>query len=138
MLLQGLFNHTKIPLLKKSLRASAMRQRVRANNIANANTPGYQRLEVRFEEELQKALRGRSLKGTTTNPRHIPVGRPAASRVEPKIYQPNDPSDPSGVNNVDIEYEMAQLAKNQMLYLAAAGFTEKSIAKIKMAIRGRV
>ncbi len=138
MLLEGLFRHTKIPLLSKSLRASAMRQRVRANNIANANTIGYNRLEVRFEEELLKALRGRTLRGKSTHEKHIPVGRPRAEKIEPEIYRPDDPAEPNEINNVDIEYEMAQLAKNQMLYLAAAKFSQRTFTKIKAAIRGRV
>ncbi len=137
MLLKGLFQHTKIPLLSKSLRASAIRQRVIANNIANVNTLGYRRLDVRFEEELQKALRGQTIDGYTTSEKHIPIGRPSLSRIEPEVYRTNDPTDPSGVNNVDIEYEMAQLAKNQMLYLAAAKFAAGNFSKIKMAIRGR-
>ncbi len=137
MLLKGIFQHTKIPILSKSLRASAIRQRVIANNIANANTQGYRRLDVRFEEDLQKALRKRGVGGYETNERHIPVGRPAVARVEPEVYVPNDPSDASGVNNVNIEYEMTQLAKNQMLYIAAAKFAARNFDKIRTAIRGR-
>ncbi len=136
MLLRGLFEHTKIPLLSKSLRASAIRQRVIANNIANVNTRGYRRLDVHFEEEMQKALRKRGVAGETTNPRHMPVGRRRAEEVEPEVFRPNDPTDPSGVNNVNIEYELAQLAKNQMLYITAAKIAAKNFAKLKTAIRG--
>ncbi len=138
MLLKGLFNHTKLPLLSKSLKASAIRQRVRANNIANVNTIGYQRLEVRFEEELRKSLRKRTVSGAQTDERHLPVGTQRAGRVEPEVYVPNDPGDPSGVNNVDIEYEMAELAKNQLLYTAATRFTRNTFLKMKSAIRGRI
>lgn len=137
MLLNGLFRHTKLPLLSKSLDASATRQRVRANNIANVNTIGYRRLEVRFEEELRKALRREGVQGMTSDEKHIPVGRERASRIEPEVYQPQEPTDPSGVNNVDIEREMALLTKNQLLYTAAAKFTQGTFNKIKSAIRGR-
>ncbi len=137
MLLKGIFNHTKIPLLSKSLKASAVRQRIRANNIANANTKGYKRLEVKFEEELRKSLRKRSVGGMQTNEKHIPLGRRRAIELEPEVYEPNDPVDPSGVNNVDIEHEMAELAKNQLIYSAAAKFTAKNFMKIKAAIKGR-
>ncbi|MDQ7062621.1 MAG: flagellar basal body rod protein FlgB [candidate division KSB1 bacterium] len=137
MLLKGLFKHTKIPLLSKSLRASAIRQRVIANNIANSTTLGYRRLDVRFEEDLQKALRRKKIDGSMSHQKHIPVGGPSVSRIEPKVYRIDDATNPSGVNNVDIEFEMAQLAKNQMLYIAAAKFAAGNFAKIKMAIRGR-
>ncbi len=137
MLLKAIFNHTKIPLLTKSLKASAVRQRVRANNIANANTKGYQRLEVRFEEDLRKALRKRIVPGSQTHENHIPIGSRRALELEPEVNAPNDPGDPSGVNNVDIEFEMAELAKNQLIYTAAAKFTARNFQKIKSAIKGR-
>lgn len=137
MLLKGIFNHTKIPLLSKSLKASAIRQRVRANNIANANTKGYERLEVRFEEDLRKALRRQNVAGMQTDEKHMPIGRQRAFDVEPEVYVPEDPADPSGVNNVDIEYEMAELAKNQLIYTAASKFAARNFQKIKAAIKGR-
>ena len=137
MLLKGIFNHTKLGLLSQSLKASSIRQRVRANNIANANTPGYNRVEVRFEEELRKALNGRSIAGFETDDMHMPIGRRRANKVNPEVYAPNDPTDPSGVNNVDVEYEMAELAKNQLIYTATAKFTARSFQKIKTAIKGR-
>jgi flagellar basal-body rod protein FlgB len=43
-------------LLGLALDAAAMRQQALAHNIANANTPGYQRIAVSFEQRLD-ALR---------------------------------------------------------------------------------
>ena len=40
--------------LEKSIRVSAKRQAVIAQNIANANTPGYEALE--FDEALERAV----------------------------------------------------------------------------------
>lgn len=137
MLLEGLFKYTKVPLLTQSLHASMLRQRVHANNIANVNTVGYRRLEVKFEEELRRALAGREISGLTTNPKHFAVGRQRVPELEPKVYQPEDPEIPSGVNNVDIEQEMAQLAKNYLLYLAATKFVRGNFSHLKSAIRGR-
>lgn len=137
MLLKGIFNHTKIPLLNKSLKASAVRQRIRANNIANANTKGYSRLEVKFEEALRKALHKRNVTGAQTHENHIPLGSRRAVNLEPEVFEPYDPTDPSGVNNVDVEHEMAELAKNQLIYSAAAKFTARNFQKIKAAIKGR-
>lgn len=42
-------------LLKKALDAYALRQKAIASNVANIDTPGYKRLEVNFEDALQKA-----------------------------------------------------------------------------------
>ena len=46
-------NHTN--LLKTALDAYALRQKAIASNVANIDTPGYKRLEVPFESQLQKA-----------------------------------------------------------------------------------
>ncbi len=39
-----------IGLLESGIKAEEMRQKTIASNIANMETPGYRRLEVRFEE----------------------------------------------------------------------------------------
>jgi len=39
-------------MLSMALDATAMRQQAIAQNIANANTPGYQALDVSFEDQL--------------------------------------------------------------------------------------
>ncbi|HID12005.1 MAG TPA: flagellar basal body rod protein FlgB, partial [Candidatus Latescibacteria bacterium] len=51
-------DRTSIPLLAKALDAYTLRQRAIADNIANSETPGFRRREVRFEEELRRALEG--------------------------------------------------------------------------------
>ena len=40
------------------MRGSWQRQTALTNNIANADTPGYQRQEVNFESTLQSAMNG--------------------------------------------------------------------------------
>lgn len=42
-------------LLKTALDAYSMRQKAIASNVANIDTPGYKRIEVPFEEQLQQA-----------------------------------------------------------------------------------
>lgn len=42
-------------MLGQAMNAYALRQRITATNIANADTPGYKRHQVQFESELQKA-----------------------------------------------------------------------------------
>jgi flagellar basal-body rod protein FlgB len=49
-----LFDNGPLPLLKKALEASALRQRVAAANIANLETPGYVPRKVLFEELLRR------------------------------------------------------------------------------------
>jgi flagellar basal-body rod protein FlgB len=137
MLGESIFDKSSIPILVKSLDASMMRHRAIANNIANATTPGYQRLEVSFEDELKKALNKNELKGTITNQKHIQIGRRDIASLQPKIEKPNDPTLPSGVNNVDIDIEMAKLAENQILYNFSAKFLRGKFNKLNAAIQGK-
>lgn len=46
-------NHSQT--LAKAMDAYALRQKITSANIANADTPGYKRSEVRFEDQLQQA-----------------------------------------------------------------------------------
>lgn len=90
-------------LLKKSLDASALRQRVIANNIANANTKGFKRSEVVFEDVLGEELQ----KGTSLE---------NMSKIEPQVIQDNSTSMREDGNNVDMDMEMANMAANDILY----------------------
>ncbi|RKY62531.1 MAG: flagellar basal body rod protein FlgB [Candidatus Latescibacterota bacterium] len=127
---------TSIPLLSKALDAYVVRQRVIADNIANSETPGFRRKEVRFEEELRKAL-GKKICGRRTDPRHLPVGKPGVKEVRPKIVSTDDPQVPNGVNNVDMEREMVQLTKNYLKYISAMEVLRRRLRDLKLSVEGR-
>jgi flagellar basal-body rod protein FlgB len=136
MLIDGIFKKANIGLLDQSLDASALRQRVRASNIANVATMGYQRREVSFEKELRTAMQGAAPNLAVTDSRHI--GQPGnVEQVRAKVYVPRDGSLASGANNVDIDYEMAELAKNQALFTSVAQFLGGRFRGLRSAIRGR-
>ncbi|MEN3027251.1 MAG: flagellar basal body protein, partial [Chlorobiota bacterium] len=71
----------RLPLLNRALDAYALRQRVIAENIANATTPNYRPHRVRFEELFQRHY-GVSNRGIRTDDRHIPIGPPNAAEIE--------------------------------------------------------
>jgi flagellar basal-body rod protein FlgB len=137
MLGETVFNRSSIPVLAKSLDASMLRQRAIANNIANATTPGYQRIEVTFEDELRKALDNTKIRGMRTDDKHLELGKRDVSSLQPKVEKPNDPTLASGVNNVDIDMEMAKLAENQILYNFAAKFLRGKFSKLNAAIQAK-
>jgi len=58
-------------------------------------------------------------------------------RMDAEIFMAKDNPNNTGLNNVDIEYEMAQLVKNQLNYMAATRFTMGTFNKLKSAIKGR-
>lgn len=133
----GLSRHTAAPAVRASLDASAMRLKAIANNIANVNTPGYQRIEVSFENELRKALDPKVLQGARTDAEHMDIGRGDIGKLKPQAYRPNDPTLPGQVNNVDIDMEMAKLAENQILFQAGVKFMSERSAVLRSAIMGR-
>jgi flagellar basal-body rod protein FlgB len=137
MLGETIFEKTPIPVLMKSLDASMLRNRTIANNIANVNTPGYQRVEVSFENELRKALDGSKLQGLRTNDKHMQLGKLDISGLNPTVEKPIDPTLPSGVNNVDIDSEMAKLAENQLLFNFSAKFLKGQYTKLNSAIQSK-
>ncbi len=114
-----------------------MRLKAISNNIANVNTPGYQRIEVSFESELRKALDPNVLMGARTDNGHMQIGRPDLGSLKPQAYRPNDPTLPGQVNNVDIDMEMAKLAENQILFQAGVKFLSERSTVLRSAISGR-
>jgi len=131
-----LFHKTSIPAVGKALDASMLRSKAIAQNIANVDVPGYQRVEVEFEKELRDALDKTKLKGTKTNKQHMDIGRRDLSKVKPESYKPIDPTLPSGMNNVDIDMENAKLAENQIVFNYAVKFAQSRYSAVQQSIRG--
>jgi len=107
----NLFDDMNLEYLTKALDASVMRNNVIANNIANVNTPNYIAQGVNFEEMMkeciakekdgfQQASFGKSENMILNN----------LASVQPTVY--------STGNKVNINTEMAEMAKNQIWYNA--------------------
>lgn len=108
--------------LQAALQAASLRHRVISDNIANVNTPGFKRSEVRFESLLAEKLKepeGNQLALVRTNPKHLPLPMPDAP-VVPTIERIDSTTMRTDGNNVDIDTEMAGMAKNTIYYNAAA------------------
>ncbi len=131
---EAIFSKTSIEAVAKSLDACALRARALANNLANAATPGYRRIEVDFEARLKQALDGKMPNGSADKAGHLPLGRPDLSQVEPVAYRSEDPTLPGEVNNVDIDMEAAKLAENQLLFLYGVKFIQDRKGAVESAI----
>lgn len=103
-------------LNEKALDIAAARHQAVLSNLANADTPGYKSRFVSFEEELEKATEGKtSLEGITSHKRHFKI--PAQGESDPiqtKVLGPYAFN--TNGNSVDVDYEMALMAKNQLAY----------------------
>ena len=113
-----------IQLLNKLLDASALRQRVLADNLANADTPRFKRRDVEFREMLAKAV-------DSADARELSV-------VQPKIVVDTAaPVRPDG-NSVSMQRELGEMTENSLLYQFATRAVSRKFDTIRKAIRGRV
>lgn len=110
--------------LSRALDAYAMRHRIIANNIANAETPGFTRSEVTFESDLKAALEAR--------PASAARKRLADVRATVRVDN-QSPRRPDG-NNVNMDSEIADLTKNSLSYRAAVTLMDLKSAILRYAI----
>lgn len=104
-------------LLYKGLDVASKRNAVISNNIANVNTPLYKRQIVTFEDEMAKVFDGHvEITGRREDPRHIPIGEIDYMNVGPTTVKDRIHIMRNDKNNVDIDVEMSDLAKNTMTY----------------------
>ena len=122
--------------------AYSLRHRTISSNIANIGSAGSKARAVSFEEQLAASRSGENVVVATTDPRHIAVGAGSAADVTPEVHEvgagPDGAPDAnaSGVNGVDIDNEMAELAKNQIRFKFAARLIAGTFKDIQESIRG--
>ncbi len=119
-------------LLETSLNASSLRHNVIANNIANVDTPGYKRMEVDFERQLQKALSSNNIQLNTTNSLHITNLK--VEKIKPEVKLDDRTSLFNNNNNVDIDYEMSQLAQNALWYQSLTDILNYHFSQLRQVI----
>ncbi|HPV02601.1 MAG TPA: flagellar basal body rod protein FlgB [Clostridiales bacterium] len=121
-------------LREKALDAAWIRNEVIAQNIANVDTPGYKKSSVAFEEYLQGASEKGRFKGNTTDRRHIPIGRSNENAKIRIVKDYRELSTRLDGNNVDIEAEMSEMAKNDIRYYTLVQSISSSYQRIRSVI----
>lgn len=133
MLLRG--DKTSV-LLEKSLSASALRNRVIANNLANIDTPGFKKSYVVFEDILRDALgTEKSISLRRTHPRHFGVSD-KIEEIQPRVEKDTRTSLRLEGNNVDIEEEMIHLVMNAVNHNFAVQRLNSKLAALRYVISG--
>lgn len=112
-----------IELLSKILDATALRQRVLANNLANANTPDYKRMDVSFRDSLSSALS--SGDPSKISGSDITVFEDTAADVRPDG------------NSVSMQKEIGEMSENSLLYQFATRAIDRKLETIRKAAKGR-
>jgi flagellar basal-body rod protein FlgB len=116
----SLFDTTQLSL-EAAMRGASLRQTLLTDNLANVNTPGYQRKDVDFHATLADAMQGGSpLEGVAFDP------TTDASRTVR--------ADGSGV---DVDQESADLAENALEYqaLVQVAGARNTILQTAMGVR---
>lgn len=136
MAIERLFDDETYKAVKQALDAAALRQKVIAENIANADTPGYKRADVSFEEELKRALSEPSkLPLKVTDPQHIENLPQDISSVKARVLRQLDTTERNDQNNVNMEEEMTNLAKNNIAFQTLVQLVEGKLKGLKNIIR---
>ena len=106
--------------LVRLLDSTALRHRVLTANLANADTPGYVRQDVNFEEQLAEAVRTGNL------------DRFSASVSEDRV----SPARADG-NNVAIDQELSEISKNALMHQMGIQLLQAKLSIQRIAITGR-
>jgi flagellar basal-body rod protein FlgB len=114
----SLFDNTQLAL-ERAISGASMRHEVLANNLANAETPGFQRSDVDFHTTLAQAMK---------------TGE--AASIQNTSFQPERENQTlrADGNGVDVDVESANLAKNSLEYDALISIARARIGILKSAM----
>lgn len=121
-----IFQSANYQIARKLLDAAALRQEAIAANIANAETPGYRRLDINtdFADQLKASLNTGDLD--------------RAAELKPKLAEDTHARTvrPDG-NTVEIEHELLAMNRNSAEYEFLTEVVSRNIKQLKLAITGR-
>jgi flagellar basal-body rod protein FlgB len=125
-MIDALFSQTNYAAMKKLLDATAMRHEAIASNLANIETPGYQRMDVNpsFNAELNQAMRAgdsASLAGLSPS---LTVDANAVANTRDG-------------NTVQLEKELMNLNQNTVAHALETQLVTGQLLRLRLAITGR-
>lgn len=117
-----MFNN--IDISNKVLDVTMLRYNLLANNIANSETVGYKRQDVKFQDLLAKEIETKGINNIDIN------------QLEPTVYIDNiSYSQRLDGNNVDIDKEMGELSKEKLRYDTLIERTSAQINRYKYILQ---
>jgi flagellar basal-body rod protein FlgB len=122
-----------------ALKLQSKRMEVLADNLANADTPGYKARDIDFRTAMANTggVGGASAPVTlaTTNPGHLGTDPTTEANANLKYRVPLAPS--LDGNTVDAQQEQAAFADNTVRYQATLTFLSSRIKSLMTAITGQ-
>lgn len=158
-----LISSRTIDILKLGMDGLMERQHAISSNIANVNTPDYQRKEVAFESQLAEIIEREDLKDYIKGQNSIEYTPPNVDVFTGEIHTYRTPTmqekaylmsnsfedfKPQYVtdhysgsnfegNNVELEREMMDLSKTGTKYLVLSNLTRRQFTNLSNVIRGQ-
>lgn len=117
-----MFKH--IDVMNTALDATTLRYDVITANLANSETVGYKRQDVKFQEILLKEMMEQGIEKIDRD------------RIEPVIYVDNIGfSQRLDGNNIDIDKEMGELSKTKLRYDTLIQRTNAQLSRYKYILQ---
>jgi flagellar basal-body rod protein FlgB len=127
-MIDPIFQSDTYQLARKLLDATSLRQEAIASNIANAETPGYRRLDIApdFATELHARM------ATGASPETL-------STLQPHLAEDQHARSvrPDG-NSVEIEQELLEMNRNNVDYEYLSDLVSQNIKQLRVAITGNI
>lgn len=117
-----------------ALLAREQRAEVIANNIANADTPGYKARDMDFQTALAGAYKRQDFTMRRSHEGHFEVTIRNQGNTQ---YRTPDQPDTGDGNTVDANVERNLYLRNAMEYQASLTFLNQKIGGITKALRGQ-
>ncbi|MCG8612735.1 MAG: flagellar basal body rod protein FlgB [Pseudomonadales bacterium] len=116
---------------EQALNVRVKRAELLANNLVNADTPGFKARDIDFKAVLQGVQKD-TLDMEQTNSRHLSTG--ASSEFDLMYRNPVQPAIDG--NTVDTQLELAAYTKNNLDYEASFQFLNSKFKGLSGAIKG--
>jgi len=121
---------SSIKLLENLINYCSLKNKIISKNIANVGTHNYNREDVEFKSMLIEL----NSSAKVTNEKHIKTG--PAENPYYEVSKDKEDEMLSGINNVDIDNEMAELAENTLLFKFASRKIGDYYRNIQNVIKG--
>ncbi len=111
-------------IMNKAIESSWKRQELLTDNVANVDTPGYRRKDLNFEKVLNAEVE------KTGNMHKVDIDKLYGEILSPysNFQHRMDGS------NVDIDWEMSEVAKNKIKYDALVTQTSRHLQRIRSVV----
>jgi flagellar basal-body rod protein FlgB len=125
-----------VDVLQRGLGASWKRNSIILNNVANVDTPGYKASEMNFESFFRDEFDNDSgFQHTRTRETHMAI--PAEYDNLDGMVTTSDTVERMDGNNVDIDKETTDFAKNVIFYNTLIRKVSGQLTQLQTAIRGQ-